>query len=72
MDIDGHPVDRVVEYSTLVITIRTEEFVVSNGEVSAEYSRERLSCPASQGKCAGASHAYTWNLLTAPPRARGR
>ena len=67
VDLNGRPVERVVEYSTLVITIRAEEFVVSNGEVSAEYSRERLSCPASQGKCAGASHAYTWNLLTAPP-----
>ena len=67
VDIDGHPVDRVVEYSTVVITIKAEEFVVADGKVSAEYSRETLSCPSSQGRCTGASHAYTWNLLNVPP-----
>ena len=67
VDIDGHPVDRVVEYSTVMIIIKTEEFVISNGEISAEYSRETLSCSARQGKCSGALHAYTWNLLTVTP-----
>ena len=67
VDIDGHPVDRVVEYSTVMIIIKAEEFVMADGKVSAEYSRETLSCPASQGRCSGASHAYTWNLLSMPP-----
>ena len=66
-DIDGHPVDRIVEYATVVISIKAEEFILSHEKVSAEYSRESLSCPANQGKCTGASHAYTWNPMTAPP-----
>ena len=35
VDIDGHPVDRVVEYSTVVILIKAEEFVMADGKVSA-------------------------------------
>ena len=50
-----------------MIIIKAEEFLISNGKVSAEYSRETLSCSASQGKCTGATHAYTWNLLTVTP-----
>jgi hypothetical protein len=67
VDIGGHAVDRVVEYSTVVIIIKAEEFVITDGKVSAEYSRETLSCPSSQGRCTGAAHAYTWNLLNMPP-----
>ena len=67
VDLDGHAVDRVVEYSTVVIIIKVEEFVITDGKVSAEYSRETLSCPSSQGRCTGAAHAYTWNLLNMPP-----
>ena len=50
-----------------MIIIKAEEFVISNGKISAEYSRETLYCSARQDKCSGALHAYTWNLLTVTP-----
>ncbi len=65
--IDGRIVHRVVEYSTSIITITVESFLISHEVISAEYSTERLQCPASVGKCAGASHAYTWDHLVVPP-----
>ena len=65
--INGRIVHRVVEYSTSLITITVESFLITHKTISAEYSAECLQCPASMGKCAGASHAYNWDHLVVPP-----
>ena len=57
--INGRIVHRVVEYTTSLITITMESFLITHEVILAEYSMERLQCPSSVGKCAGASHAYT-------------
>ena len=64
---NGRIVHRVMEYSTSLITITVESFLIAHEVISAEYSAERLQCPASVGKCAGASHAYTWDHMVVPP-----
>ena len=43
--IDGRIVHRVVEYSTSLITITVESFLLSHDVVSTEYSAERIQCP---------------------------
>ena len=65
--INGRIVHRVMEYSTSLITINLESFLITHEVISAEYSTERLQCPSSVGKCAGASHAYTWSHMVVPP-----
>ena len=54
-------------YSTSLITITVKLFLIMHETISAKYSAERLQCPASVGKYAGASHAYTWDHLVVPP-----
>ena len=67
MHINSQIVHRVVEYSTSLITITIESFLITHKTISAEYSVERLQCTISVGKCAGASHAYTWDHLVVLP-----
>ena len=56
----------MVEYSTSLITITMESFLITHEVIFPEYSAERLQCPASVGKCAGASHTYTLDHLVVP------